>query len=152
MATVSPPARTAPAGTLAYESSGADAGRLLLRLAVAGMMLLHGISKVLQGPGSVAGLLERSGLPPALAYGAYVGEVLAPLLVIAGVWTRAAAAVMAINMVVAVALAHSQQVLMLNEQGGWAIELQAFYLFGAIAVALLGAGHYSVGGVQGRWN
>eukprot|EP01036_Dinobryon_divergens_P007270 gene7270-9688_t len=69
MATVSHSAGSVAAGTLASDTPGADAGRLLLRLAVAGMMLLHGLSKVLQGPGSVAGLLEKSGLPPALAYG-----------------------------------------------------------------------------------
>lgn len=154
MATLSPTARsTAPhcAAAVTPTDTTADAGRLLLRLSVAGMMLLHGLSKVLQGPGSVAGLLEKSGLPPALAYGAYLGEVLAPLLVMAGVWTRPAALVMAINMVVAIALAHGQQVFMLNQQGGWAIELQAFYLFGSLAVALLGAGRWSLGGVHGRW-
>jgi putative oxidoreductase len=32
------------------------------------------------------------------------------------------------------------------------VELQAFFLFTAIAVALLGAGRFSVGGASGRFN
>jgi putative oxidoreductase len=36
--------------------------------------------------------------------------------------------------------------------GGYALELEAIYLFAAVAVALLGAGRYSVSGAHGRWN
>jgi putative oxidoreductase len=81
-----------------------------------------------------------------------VGEVIAPLLMLAGLWTRAAAVVMVINMVVAIVLAHMPELAQLNKQGGWALELQGMYLFGSIAVALLGAGRYSVGGINGKWN
>lgn len=35
---------------------------------------------------------------------------------------------------------------------GWALEMQAMYLGGAVAVALLGAGRYSIGGLRGRFN
>ena len=55
-------------------------------------------------------------------------------------------------MIVALSLAHVSQIFTLNQQGGWAIELQGMYLFGAIAVALLGAGRYSVGGLGGQYN
>jgi putative oxidoreductase len=55
-------------------------------------------------------------------------------------------------MVVALLLVHTSQFFTVNETGGWALELQAMYLGGAIVVALLGAGRYSVGGAAGRWN
>jgi len=60
-------------------------------------------------------------------------------------------------MLVAIALAHTDEVFTLGAQGGWAIELQALYLFGAVAIALLGAGRLSAGGTErpggiGRWN
>jgi putative oxidoreductase len=32
----------------------------------------------------------------------------------------------------------------LSRTGGWAIELQAFFLFTAVAVALLGPGRYAI--------
>jgi putative oxidoreductase len=134
------------------EQTAADLGRLLLRLSVGGMMLLHGLAKIPTGPGGIAGMLRAHELPGILAWGVYVGEVLAPLLLIFGLWTRAAAAVVVVNMLAAIGLAHLDEIGALGETGGWAIELQALYLFGAAAIALLGAGRLSVGGLAGRWN
>lgn len=130
----------------------ADAGKLVLRLTIGFLILLHGVSKISHGIGPITGMLDKAGMPSALAYGAYIGEVLAPLLLIAGAWTRVGAVLIAFNMLVAIGLAHAKQVFALNEQGGWAIELQGMYLFGAIAVALLGAGRFSAGGEDGRLN
>jgi putative oxidoreductase len=55
-------------------------------------------------------------------------------------------------MIFAVLLVHTSQFFTLNETGGWALELQGMFLFGALAVALLGAGRYSLGGATGRYN
>jgi putative oxidoreductase len=55
-------------------------------------------------------------------------------------------------MIVALLLVHTQQLLQITENGGWALELQGMYLSAAIAVALLGAGRYSIAGAQGKWN
>jgi len=46
----------------------------------------------------------------------------------------------------AFALVHMADLTHLNEQGGWALELQGMFLFTAIALALLGPGRYSVNG------
>lgn len=129
-----------------------DLGRLVLRLTVGGLMLPHGIAKATGGLGGISSMLAAKGLPEALAYGVYVGELVAPVLIIAGWYTRPAAVVLAFNMVVAVLLAHQGDLMQLNEHGGWALELQAFYLFGALAVALLGAGKYAVSGGNGKWD
>ena len=129
-----------------------DAGKLLLRVTVALLVLLHGIDKLSTGPGFVVTMLQRAGLPGGLGYLVYVGEVLAPLLMIAGVGTRAAAAIVSFNMLVAFALVHMGSLFALTKQGGWALELQGLYLFGALAVMLLGAGRFSVGGKAGRFN
>ena len=128
-----------------------DLGRLLLRWTIGILVLLHGLSKISGGPGPVIEMLRANDLPGMLGYAVYIGEVLAPVLLIVGLWTRAAALVVVINMVVAVALAHSGDVFKLGPGGGWAIELQALYLLGAAAIALLGAGSLSVGGARGRW-
>ena len=129
-----------------------DLGKLLLRLTLATMMLFHGVSKIVGGIGPIAGMLTNAGLPSQLAYLVFVGEVLAPILVAIGVWTRMASLVLVINMIVAVALVHSGDFLKITSTGGWALELQAFYLFVALALVFLGAGRYSVGGASGRWN
>ncbi len=132
--------------------TASDFGKLILRVTLGGLMLLHGIGKISSGAASIFGLMENTGLPPVLGYLVYVGEVLAPLLLIVGLWTRPAALIVAINMVVAVALVHSGQLFTLGKSGGWALELQGMYFFAAIAVALLGAGRLSVGGGNGRFN
>jgi len=108
----------------------------LLRLSVAGMMLFHGISKVLHGIGGIEARVVSHGLPAWLAHGVYVGEVLAPLLLIANVWVQGAAIVMAVNMLFAIFLAHAGDVFALR-RGAWAIELQALFLVGSVAVALM---------------
>jgi putative oxidoreductase len=82
----------------------------------------------------------------------YIGEILAPTLLIVGLFTRAAALVIVINMLFAVGLAHTQDLFSMSESGGYALELQALYLLAAIVVALIGAGRYSIGGLYGRWN
>ncbi len=138
--------------TNAVHSSTEDLGKLVIRSAVAILVLLHGISKLTGGIDGITGMVTGAGLPAVSAYGVYVGEVIAPLLMLAGLWTRAAAVVMVINMVVAIMLAHMPELAQLNKQGGWALELQGMYLFGSMAVALLGAGRYSVGGIGGKWN
>ncbi|RYF67608.1 MAG: DoxX family protein [Comamonadaceae bacterium] len=145
-------ANAATAGGALAGRSQDDAGKLLLRVSVGVLMLLHGLFKIGAGTGFVVGLVEGLGLPGVLAHLVYVGEIVAPLLMIVGLWTRPAALVVAINMLVAILLVHTGQLLALTKQGGWALELQGLFLFGALAVALLGAGRYSVGGTQGRYN
>src|SRR5512135_932382 len=105
----------------------ADLGKLVLRLTVGVLTLLHGLGKIASGPAFILDLVAKNGLPPAFGYLVYVGEVLAPLLLIVGVWTRPAALVVAINIVVAVALVHTGELLKLGTAGGWALELQGFY-------------------------
>lgn len=112
-------------------------GVLLLRFTVAGLMLFHGVAKLRNGLGGVESLLAVAELPTWFAYGAFVGEILAPLLVLAGIWVRPAALVMAFTMIVAVGLAHTSQLLSLGKSGGYGLELQAFFFFCSIAVALL---------------
>jgi putative oxidoreductase len=129
-----------------------DRGKLLLRAVLAILLLFHGVSKLIGGIGFITGLLDKVGLPHAFGYLVYVGEVVAPLLMLVGLFTRAAALVVVINMIVALLLVHTSQFFTLNETGGWALELQGMYLGAAVSVALLGAGRFSVGGARGRFN
>ncbi|HEY0062317.1 MAG TPA: DoxX family protein [Telluria sp.] len=132
--------------------SNGDSPKLILRATLAILILFHGVAKLLGGVGFITGLVAKAGLPPALGYLVYVGEVVAPLLVLFGIWTRAAAAVIAINMVVAIVLVHMPQLFKVSGNGGYALELQAMFLAAALSVAMFGAGKYSVGGSSGKFN
>lgn len=123
-----------------------NTGKLILRLSVAGLMLFHGIAKILH-PGSldfIGSMLSGFGLPAILAYGVYIGEVVAPLMVIVGWKTRIGGLIMAVNMLFAIVLAHSGDFFSLSEHGGWMIELQMFYLLSALAVMFLGSGRLAI--------
>lgn len=121
-----------------------DTGKLILRLALGTLILLHGIAKLSSGIDGIARMVTSAGLPDWVAWGVYVGEVVAPLMVIAGWFSRIGAAIIAANMVFAVALAHRSELFQLNSTGGWELELQGMFFFTALAIACLGPGRYSV--------
>jgi putative oxidoreductase len=133
-------------------SSTSDLGRLVLRVILGVLILFHGVAKLMGGLDVVAGMVAKAGLPAPVGYLVLIGEVVAPVLLIVGAWTRLAALVVVINMIVAVLLVHTSQLLTMSKTGGYGLELQAMYLFTALAVALLGAGAYSLGGTRGRFN
>jgi uncharacterized membrane protein YphA (DoxX/SURF4 family) len=95
-----------PAAVAVRQPDLEDIAKLLLRVSLGLLMLFHGVAKINNGIDPILGAVAQAGFPAALAYGVYVGEVVAPLLLIVGVWTRAAAIVVAVNMLVAVALVH----------------------------------------------
>jgi putative oxidoreductase len=136
----------------ARDSAGIDAALLVLRLVLGILMLMHGISKLPPPPEFLVDALAKAGLPSVLAYGVYLGEIVGPILIIVGVWTRLGALLIVANMVVAVLVAHTGDLFHMNKQGGYALELQAMYLFTAVALAFTGAGRFSVGGRYGPLN
>jgi putative oxidoreductase len=128
-------------------------GKLLLRIAVGGLLIFHGIFKVTHGIGFIEGMLAGRGWPGYIAYGVYVAEILAPILIIIGLRTRLVALVVAIDMVMAIWLAHAASVFAVKEAGGaWAIEIEVFYLVASLALFFTGGGQYSVSKGQGVWD
>ena len=119
-------------------------GKLILRLALGGLVLMHGIAKLSGGIGFITETVTGAGLPAFLAYGVYVGEVLAPLMIILGLFARIGGAITVVNMLFAIWLVHAHQVFTLGKQGGWALELQGFFLFCGLALVFLGSGRYAV--------
>lgn len=113
-----------------------SAGTLLLRWTLAILMIFHGWAKVTGGVSGIEGMLVGKGLPGFLAYGAYLGELIAPLFLLAGVWVVPAALLIAINMAFALVLAHSGHFLDITATGGWRLELQGFFFVTALVVAL----------------
>ncbi len=119
-------------------------GKLLLRVMLGGMLLLHGIHKIIHGVAPIKQMLVAHHLPEVLAYGVYVGEVLAALFVLIGWKSRFWASVIVVNMSVAIYLTQWQGLSRLGAHGGWAVELPMFYLGTAMVVMLLGSGKYAI--------
>lgn len=120
-----------------------DLGLFVLRASLSLTMLVHGFTK-LSGIDFIKGIMAGYGLPEVLAYGVFVGEIIAPLLILVGFRTRAAALLFAFNMFVATFLVHAADLFTLTDHGGWAVELNALYFFGALALVFTGAGRWAI--------
>jgi putative oxidoreductase len=128
-----------------------DVGRLILRLAVGGLLLMHGIAKFRSGNGFVEQMVGQAGLPSFVAYGAYAGEILAPILVIIGLFSRPAGLIIAFDLFGAIMLARQADMGNITPSGAWAIEVEMLFIAGGLAIACLGAGRFAFG-MSGRWN
>jgi len=121
-----------------------DIGRLVLRLTLGSLILLHGIFKIRNGVGFLQPMVQGIGLPPWFAYGVFLGEVVGPILLILGLASRVGAFLIFSNMLFALILFHRGDLLTLTKQGGWGLELQAMFLFTALALMLMHPGRYAI--------
>jgi putative oxidoreductase len=113
-------------------------GLLILRVAFGGMMLVHGIPK-LMGFSEMAGQFpDPIGMGSRLSLMSAIGaEVGCSLLLILGLGTRFAALPLAITMMVALFAVHAS--------GPWKVkELAAVYLSVYVSLAFTGAGRFSL--------
>ncbi len=132
-------------------SSREDVGKLLLRATLAVVLLFHGLFKLTHGVQWIAQPLGALGLPGFLAYGTYVAEVVAPLLLLLGYKARLAALVIAFDMLMAIVLVLRPRVFSINAAGGgWAIELEAMILLVGLTLFCIGSGRYRLG--RGPWD
>ncbi len=113
-------------------------GRLILRVGISGLMLFHGIPKLMN---LLQGNLD---FPDPIGLGstitlilAVLGEAVAPILIIIGLKTRISAVVAAITMAVAAFIVHADDPFGTKEKA-------LLFLVGFVAIALLGAGKFSV--------
>lgn len=121
-----------------------DIGKLILRFSIAGLMLFHGFSKLFNGIDGIKFLVTKAGLPEVIAYGVYFGEIVFPILIILGLFTRISSLFFALTMVFAIFLAHSNELFSLGKTGGLAIESALIFLLGAVSIMFIGAGKYSL--------
>jgi putative oxidoreductase len=111
---------------------------LFMRLAVGGVFLQHGVTKFHNGVPTVAGFLHGIGFPFATVWAVILiaVETIGAICVLLGVFTRAWAACMALEMIVAI--------LLVRVPHGGNIELEGLLFAGAITLVALGDGPVSV--------
>ncbi len=121
-----------------------DIAKLILRITIGGLMLFHGIDKAIHGVNFIEGMLSAHELPAVVTYGVYIGEIVAPLMLIFGLLTTLGAIIIIVNMVMAILLVYSDALFSVTEHGAWSIEVPMLYLMSAVVIILLGPGRYSV--------
>ena len=126
------------------KSNTSDLGLLVLRLGFSGLMLTHGWGKLqmlLEGQG--AEFPSVMGMPGTLSLVlAVIGEFVAPILIIVGWKTKLASLFPIITMAVAAFVVHASDPFGKKE-------FPLLYLFGFLAIFLLGAGKLSIEGRKG---
>jgi putative oxidoreductase len=125
-------------------------GLLFVRISVGALMLLHGIAKIGQTT-FIEGMLADKGLPSFMAYGVYLTEIVAPLLILIGFRTRLVSIAYVFGISFIMFVVHLDELFSLNENGGWSVELLGLYLFGAVALFFTGAGKYAISSTN-RWD
>ena len=119
-------------------------GKLILRLTRGILMLFHGYKKYESGIGGIKALVVKNGFPEFLAYGVYVGEIVVPIFIIIGFYTRISSLIYAFTMGFAIYLVHYSHLFALGKTGGLVIETPLLFMLGAITLMCLGAGKYSI--------
>ena len=102
------------------------------------LLLFHGIDKLSNGVGFIEQMLKGVGIPYAqyFSYTVFIGELIAPVLLIIDRYVKVAGGLIAVNMLVAIILAHKDTIFTLSEHGGWSIELQLLYLVAGLTLAV----------------
>ena len=124
-----------------------DLSYLVVRLTAGGMLLVHGITKLMYSSVAVfaAGGLARRGIEPALplAYVVWIIETVGALCIMCGLFTRFFAVAAGIQFTVITFIAHWPNGFWWNRPGGgWEYPLLWGLMFAAIA--LRGGGPYSL--------
>ncbi|MCA1809457.1 MAG: DoxX family protein [Kiritimatiellia bacterium] len=126
-----------------HTTSDGNIGYLLLRVFIALALLTHGLPKLTAGPelwGQLGGAVTGLGVPgPAVFWGfmAAFAESIGSIMLLVGLLTPAAAALIAVTMAVAAFVVH-------GGQGFAGRELALLYLFPGLLFMLKGAGRYSL--------
>ena len=113
----------------------------ILAFSLGFLLLFHGVDKVLHGTEFITQMLNDANVPYAkyVTWGVFIGEVVAPIMLIIGRYIKLAGLIIAFNMLAAIILAHKDSIFTLSEQGGWSIELQVLYLVAALSLVFLQA-------------
>ena len=128
-----------------------DLGLLMLRIG-AFTMFFHGIKKMLDGHDGVRQGLIAHGLPEFLWLGVPVAEVLAPILILLGVFTRLGGLLYVVVMIIAIYFTHWGNLFGINEYTG-ALNMEANLLFlsGGLCLFFAGGGKYAVYRPKNHW-
>lgn len=117
---------------------------LLFRISIPFTMLIYGIDKITNGTGFIGSLLDAYNLPSFLVYGVFIGEIIAPIMLLLGYRSRLAGLLFAFNCLLAILMAQVQYFFTLNQYGGWTLDLLFIYLVAGVAFYFSGAGKHAI--------
>ena len=122
-----------------------DLGILFVRLGLGVCLFMHGFAKILHGVGGVKGILAKAGLPEIMAYSSYIGEVVAPIMIILGIFSRIGALlVIGTSLTIMYACHGLGNLLELTNAGGFKAEILYLYIALLLCIIFNGSGKYAI--------
>ena len=122
-----------------------DLGILFARLGLGICLFMHGFAKILHGVGGIKGILAKAGLPEAMAYGSYVGEVIAPIMIILGIFSRIGVLlVIGTSLTIMYAYHGLGNLLEFTSTGSFKAEILYLYIALSLCIIFNGSGKYAI--------
>jgi len=122
--------------------TNSDIGLLIVRIALGGIIFFHGLHKITHGIADQFQILAHNGIPGVFIYFVYVSEVLAPVLIVLGIFTRLSSLSIFVTMIVIFyALPFP---IGMDEHGAMNIESQLYFLLLSVALFFTGPGRYTL--------
>ena len=120
--------------------TNSDIGLLIVRIALGGIIFFHGFHKITHGVADQFQILASNGIPGVFIYFVYVSEVLAPVLIVLGIFTRLSSLSIFVTMIVVFyALPFP---IGMDEHGAMNIESQLYFTLLSVALFFTGPGRY----------
>jgi len=122
-----------------------DLGILFARLGLGVCLFMHGFAKISHGIGGVKSILTKAGLPEIVAYGSYIGEVVAPIMIILGIFSRIGALLITGTSLTIMCAYHGLgNLLELTNAGGFKAEILYLYIALLLCIIFNGSGKYAI--------
>lgn len=122
-----------------------DLGILFVRLGLGVCLFMHGFAKILHGVGGVKGILAKAGLPEIMAYSSYIGEVVALIMIILGIFSRIGALLITGTSLTIMCAYHGLgNLLELTNAGGFKAEILYLYIALLLCIIFNGSGKYAI--------
>ena len=118
-------------------------GLLVVRLVLGVCLFMHGVAKIMNGVGGVKGMLAAKGIPEFVAYGVYLGEIVAPVMIILGIFCRIGALLVLGLSGIILYVAYPDLTAM-NSHGGFTAEILYLYIGISLCLLATGGGRFAI--------
>ncbi|MDA3076801.1 DoxX family protein [Campylobacter sp. JMF_04 NA10] len=118
-------------------------GLLMLRLTLGVCLFMHGVAKIMNGVGGIKGMLGAKGLPEFIAYGVYLGEIVAPVMIILGLFCRIGA-LLVLGLCGIILYVAYPDLTAMSSHGGFTAEILYLYIGISLCLLVCGGGRFAI--------
>ena len=118
-------------------------GLLVVRLTLGVCLFMHGVAKIMNGVSGVKSMLMAKNIPEFVAYGVYLGEIVAPVMIILGLFCRIGALLVLGLCGIILYVAYPDPTAM-SSHGGFTAEILYLYIGISFCLLVCGGGRFAI--------